>query len=215
MKTRNPLLGMALFAIASHSSSLLLVLLFSLFLGVAGVISGNIQLLTLFPFVASGAAPIIVLMKYEGTIKWEQYLVAMPLRRKELVMSFYLNILIASLLGIPVIGVVCGVVYIFSPEMMGFLHIGWAAVALTLSVILLLTALLFPLASTGFGQRRESGLSVVCLVVSCMSVGFFWGTCNAQGLQNDIVSLLSLAISFITFVASFFITRDMYSKMDF
>ena len=216
MNKRRPLLGLLKLSISTISGSLILVLGFSLILGIAAQIFEEGIIMSLFPFLAMGAAPFIVLMKSEGTAKWEQYLIAMPVRRKDLATSLYLNVFVALLLGLPVLGAVWGLGILLHDYMSDLiLQTGFTSVATVFSNFMLLAALLFPLGCTKLGKRSEQGLFLVCALIVVMVVGTFFAVGNNNGLSDGLMSLISIAVTGIAFVVSMFITRGIYSKIDF
>jgi len=216
MNTRRPLLGLLSFSFHSAKWSLALSLLASLAIGIFAIIREENALLFTFHYIAVGAAPYVVLMKSEGIAKWEQYQLAMPVKRKNLASILYLNVLITSLLIIPILGVVWGLGFIINPDTMptiiqnGYIHIAFA-----FGFILLLTAILYPLGCSKLGEFSEQGLFFVGMAVSGVMLGAFFGIGIALGLTLHVIALLIIIIPGIAFIASLYITRWLYAKIDF
>jgi len=217
MNRRNPLLGLLIFSFHSASVSLALVLLLSLIKGIVAIgLLEHFFIMSSFHYLAAGAAPYVMLMKSEGTAKWEQYQLAMPVKRKNLATILYLNVLAASLLVIPIIGVVWGVGFLFNQAAMHeIIQTGLINITFSLSFILLMTALLYPLASTKLGQFSEQGLFFIGMVFSGAILGALAGIGNALGYSWGVISLFVIIISVIAFIVSLCITRKQYAKIDF
>ena len=216
MKTRKPLLGLLAYSFNSVIGSLMIVVLYALLLGVLAEITEAYFVAQLFLLNAVSAVPYIVIQKSEGTPKWESYLLAMPIKRKDLATILYLNVFIASLFAIPIMGLVWGAGFVFDGTVMEvFLDGGFTTVALAYGSVLLLATLLYPIASTEFGNRNVQVIFFGCIFISIgISLGIFFGG-RWLGLSDVVASLLTIAISVVAFVVSLFITRAMYSKMDF
>jgi len=218
MKTRKPLLGLLTYSLHSASGSLALVLLVSLLVGIVALISGHeLPLLQLFPLLGAGAAPYVVLMNSEGTPKWESYQIAMPIKRKDVASALYLNVFIASLLGIPIIGIVWAVGFVLNENMLAMIlnSGGLSGVAFVYGVVFFTTTFLYPLGCTRFGQRSTQGLfllSVMAATAATLGLSFIG---NKIELSDAVLSLMIVGLAGIAFVISLFITRAIYAKIDF
>jgi len=216
MKNRRPLLGLLTFSFHSLSGSLALIIFISLLIGSAAQVWGNAIALQLFPLMGAGAIPYTVLVKSGDATKWDKYLISMPITRKSLATAPYLNVFIALLLGIPIIGIVWGIGIIWGDmaldSALQFIFIDNTFVC---GVILLIAALLYPLGCTKLGQRSEQGLFITCTVISSATVAAISGTLNGIGLTSGVTLLLILTITGIAFITSLFITQKMCAKADF
>ncbi|HHY28469.1 MAG TPA: ABC-2 transporter permease [Desulfitobacterium dehalogenans] len=56
-------------------------------------------------------------MAYDEKSKWDKYALSMPIQRRTIVLSKYLFAIIAELLGVVIVGVLGGVIVIFTGEM--------------------------------------------------------------------------------------------------
>jgi len=212
-----PILGMLKFDFYNLKGSILLILLFMPATGIFAQLIGIDIIIQLFPFYAIGALPYIALIKMGGITNWEQYLISMPIKRKQLAASHYLKIVIAMLMGIPIVAVVWGLDIILNQTAIeSYLNAGLGSVAATYSTIMLMTALLFPLGSTKLGGLSEGGTFIICMLVAVIvvSAGFASGY-TVFGLSNSAIALISIAITAAAFIVSMIITTAMYDKMDF
>jgi len=216
MNNTKPLLGLLTFTFHAASSSLMLVLPLILLVGVVAQITEIALAVQLFPFMAVGAAPYIVLMKSEGTAKWEPYQIAMPVKRKHMVTALFSAIFISSLMWIPIIGAVWGVGLIFSDVVVeSIFYGGYISIAYVYGTALLTAAIIYPLACTKLGQRSEAGLMLISMIAAVAILGGIAWLGYPLGLANSIVSLLIIAISGVAFIVSLFVTRAIYAKIDF
>jgi len=216
MKTRKPMLGLLTFSYHSIIGSLILSISSALFMGIAAEIFENNIFVMFFLFSATIAAPYLVIQKSEGTPKWEPYLLAMPLKRKNLAAILYLNVFIASLFAIPVLGVMWGVGFIFNGFVTeAILAGGYVSIAVGYGAVLLMAALIYPIGSTKFGARNMQGLFFGCMIAAlAINISILFGG-QWLGLSSIVISLLSIGISGVAFVVSLFITKAMYAKIDF
>jgi len=216
MKTRKPLFGLLTFSFYSVMGSLIFVILYVLLIGVVAQITELDFVVQIFLFNATCAVPYIVIQKSEGTPKWEPYLLAMPIKRKNLATILYLNVFIASLFAIPIIGVVWGVGFIFNEVVMAtILYGGFMTIAFAYGSMLLFAALIYPIGSTKLGQRNIQGLFFGCLIAAIViNVAILFGG-RWLGLSNIIITSLCIAIAGAAFVVSLLITKAMYARADF
>jgi len=218
MKARKPLLGMLVFSYYSVGKSVIRNLLMWLVIGIIAVIIsqylGTIPLLQLFMSVA-GAAPLIVLMQSGGTAKWEQYQLAMPIKRKNLATILYLNVFMAMLMTIPVIAVFFGVGFIFSEVTPATITQSLTNASFIYGYVFLLTAIVYPLACTRFGAQNETGLMYTCMVLTGAILIAMTVAVGRMGLTSGTRALLVISIAGVAFVVGLFITKAIYSKIDF
>jgi len=217
MKTKKPLIGLLIYSFYSMGGSLAIVLSLSLLIGIVALISGNNLLMQAFTLTVFGAAPYVVLTKSGGTAKWERFQLAMPIKRKNLATSLYLNVLIALILELPVAAIVVGAGFIFNEGMADLLRYGGFAnfAFFVYGIALLFAALLYPLACTKLGGRNEQGLFFVCMVGAGAIVGAIAVVGSTLGLSDGTTSFLIVAVAGGAFIASYFITRMIYAKIDF
>jgi len=216
MKTRQPHLGLLKYSFHSASGSLALTIVFALMVGIIAQITEIEIVLQLFPMYAIGSVPYIVMSKSGGIAKWEQYLLATPIKRKNLVTSLYLNVFIALLLAIPILGIVWSVGSIVNNKTLEFILLGnLSSISLVASIVLLMAALLYPIGSTKIGGRSEQAIFIICLIIATAIVAGFFMIGNNHGLSDGFLSLTSVSATGTAFIVSMFITRALYAKIDF
>jgi len=216
MKTRYPLSGLLKYSFHSASGSLAVILISCLAVGILLIITEHHLIESIFSVIAFGGFAFVVIMKSEGTSKWEQFQIAMPVKRKDVAIIPYLSIFLASSLGIPIFFMILGVRFFLSGEPIGLmLSAGFAFQSTILSTTLLTAALLYPLACTKVGSRSESGLLVICTIFAIVINGTILVGGNNLGLSDTVVTLMNLTVSGAAFIVSLFITRAIYAKIDF
>jgi len=206
---------MLIFSYHAVKGSVFMDLLLCVGIGIGAIFSGHNAVIQLFAVLAAGSAPYIVMMKTGGIAKWEQYQLSMPIKRKHLATILYLNVLIAALMMLPIIGAVWGVGFIFNAVTVETIVQGLGGISFIYGSVLLMAALLYTLGCTRLGGQNESGLFIVCIVIAVAAVYAISVAGHAIGLTSGIISLLIIAITGLAFVAALFITKAMYAKMDF
>jgi len=221
MKMRNPLLGLLTFTFHDVGRNILYILPLPLLLGIAAQILRIDALLVFFQLFAIGSAPYIVMMKVVamksvGTLTWDRYQIAMPIKRKNVASIHYLSVLIASLLGIPIIGIIWMVLYVlFGSTLVETLNGGLSTMAAIYSMLLISASVLYPLILSQLGQRNAQGVFLGSVIIGAAVGSGMFGAGNAMGLTDTTLSLIIAGVSGIAFVVSLFITRAKYAKMDF
>jgi len=216
MNKRNPILGLMTFSFYDVGGNVLRALPLPLIIGITGVIFEVELLLMFFPIMAITNAPYVVMMKSEGTPTWDKFQIAMPIRRKDIASTLYLNVFIASLLAIPVIGIVWLVGYVVNGSTLAeILTGGFSMVGVMYGAVLLSTAILYPLGLSPFGKRNIQSVFFGSLLIAVAIAGGLFFAGSALNIPDVILPLLIVGISGIAFVISLFITRAMYTKIDF
>ena len=216
MKTRNPILGLLTFSFHELGGRLIRALPLPLLIGFAAQIPGLETLLLFFPFIAVSAAPYVVMMRSEGTPTWDRYQIAMPVKRKDIATILYLNVFIASLLGIPLIGIVWAVGYVLNGATLAMLFNGSIALgAWVYSAMFFSTALLYPLGLSRLGQRNTQSVFFGSLILGVAIAYGIFAAGNAIGLSDIALSLVILSVSGTAYIISLLITKAMFATMDF
>jgi len=216
MKKRNPILGLLMFAFHDAGGNIVRALPLPLLLGLAGQIPGLEVLLTFFPFLAVSAATYVVMMKSEGTPTWDRYLIAMPVKRKNNASILYLNVFIASLIGLPLIGVVWAAGYVIFGNTLADIFIGGLPMfAFVYGSQLLATAFLYPMGLSRLGQRNTQSVFIICLALGIAASFGLFAAGSALGLPDVARFLMIIGVSGAAFIVSLYIVRAMYAKMDF
>jgi len=215
MQNRKPLLGMLTYTYHSVGESVIFDLLLCLGLGIGSLILGIETAIQTVVILTAGSAPYIILTKSGGIAKWEQYQLTMPIKRTHLAMILYLNVFIAALLMIPIIGTIWGIGLIFNQITCDTIIQGIPGLSFIYGIVLLLTALLYPLGCTKIGSRNEELLFWVCIIMAFAIVYAISAAGHAMGLTGGVRSLLIIAITGIAFIVSMFIVSNVYAKIDF
>jgi len=218
MQKRRPMLGMLKFAYYALSASVVLTLLLAFVYGLMALFMKDVFMVnvTTFLFLAIGGMPYVVLIKAGSADKWEQYQLSTPISRGHLAAFWYIKVLIATLLGVPIIAVIWGVGAIVNDfTVYTFVHEWLSPIAYAFGVILIFTALLFPIGSTKLGGKVKEGAFFVSMAASGGIIAALSVAGNTIGLSHVLVSLFIIVVSCVLYIASMFITMRLYAKMDF
>jgi len=151
--------GLFLYSVYAYGKLVALVLFGTL---VAGIISIFVEfdlLHNLYPMIALGFAPYLLLMKSEGTASWEKFQLTMPIKRKDLATSLYLNVLFSSFVGIPILALIWGIKLIMDWGFLDFILSTGLVVAMSVfGALWSMTGLLYSLAYTKLGKASEQAL---------------------------------------------------------
>ena len=218
MNHNNPTKGLLMYAFYSVRRNISIALLLVLTLGAALLITGNVTVYTFFVFVAILAFPylIIVSMGAKNALKWEKYRISMPIKRGNLVASFYLSVLIATIVGLLVCGVILGISMLLHDDLLHHvIKTAFVQLSYSFGVVLLMTGLLLPIASTKFGEGRGEAFFTVCFFIAVgvmLLISFVGGRAE---LSPVAISLAQAVTAVVAFVVSYPITNRIYEKMDF
>lgn len=201
-----PLLGLWVYAFQGVKGSIALILLAGMATGVSMYFVEHNLLMQLFLFVVVAGPAYVIMLRTEGSSKWKYYLIAMPIKRKHVAVSWYFNVLIASLMGLPI----GGVAWAF-----GVVEHSFAPFAVVYGATLLMAAFLFPLTQTKLVKASEQALFFVCALAAALVAGAIYGAGYALELSDITLASSIVAISIVLFVISMLITQKMYSKVDF
>jgi len=215
-RTKNPLKGLLLYFLYSAGWRLAIVYLQSIAWGVAFLIFGNIWLHFIFGVNAIASATLLIVTGMGNKeIVWERFQLTMPVRRSDLATSQYLSVGLAPLIGIPIFVLFTWLSSIWHEEIYFTLHSVFISIAPFLSMPLIFAALLFPLASIPALENKQEGFVVLFMAASAAIPQLVMGWAYRMGWSLSIASFMTLGISLLAFIVSYFITRKMYSKLDF
>jgi len=218
MNHNNPTKGLLMYAFYSVRRNISIALLLVLTLGAALLITGNVTVYTFFVFVAILAFPylIIVSMGAKNALKWEKYRISMPIKRGNLVASFYLSVLIATIVGLLVCGVILGISMLLHDDLLHHvIKTAFVQLSYSFGVVFLMTGLLLPIASTKFGEGRGEAFFTVCFFIAvAVMLLISWAGGRAE-LSPLAISLAQAVTAVVAFVVSYPITNRIYEKMDF
>ena len=216
MNARSSTKGLLIYSFHAASGNLAIIILVCLVLAASLLITGNGQLYFWFGvFAINGPVYIVIAgIAAKTGVMWNRFQLAMPVKRSDLVSLQYLQVIIASIIGIPLFIVIAGITFTLHE---GYPNFAVAEIVIRISqflpMSLLMAGLVFPLTNIKIGENRQEAISIACFLVATMIVQPLMGT--RLGIPHDIAALLVLAISMIAFVISFAITKRLYSKKDF
>lgn len=217
-KSKSSLVGLSVYLYYSIFGSVTLVGFLSLIMGIASLITGNPLVYTLFVGISIIGPPYVVLIGMSGDNykMWERYQLCMPISRTMLVKSQYLNMGLASLIGVPPVIILTLLAYTSKMDMFQFTFIIELINSLSyIAIPLILVSLLFPLSCLSWFEEKQDGLAVICFIIAYaipLLISFIGYRLNwAEGVS----SILSLVLSLFFFATSYSITRKIYSNSDF
>ncbi|MCC0699732.1 ABC-2 transporter permease [Clostridioides sp. ZZV15-6383] len=160
---------------------------------------------------------IVSTFSYDDLNKWDSYVLTMPIKRNDIVLSKYLTMLIFSFIGVLVSLIVSIIIGYFKNTLV--LSETLLINALTLSVSICFGSLILPLIYK-FGTERARLLMILCFLVPTLALLVF------KSILENISSPISIEIIFNTltyslpfiatflFVVSYFISSKIYSKKE-
>lgn len=217
-KNTSPQIGLRIYLFHSVIGSLMIVLLMTIAMATALLISGNPLVYSLFVGIGIVGPPYVVLMSMGGSKypKWERFQMSMPIKRSDLVKSQYFNMAIASTLGIPIVTIVTVISYQMHSQLFGGnLVSALIGICAHVAVPLIMLGLLFPIASTRLGEGREEGVTFVCFLLAFAMPLLISMASNRLGLSEWMPPLISFGTSMVIYLVSYAVTKGLYAKMDF
>jgi len=218
MQKRRQMLGMLKFAYYALFASTAITLLWAFVHGLMVLFIEDVFLInaTAFLILAIAGVPYVVLVKAGSADKWEQYQLSTPISRGHLAAFWYIKVLVATLLGVPIIAVIWGVGTIVNDfTVHTFIHEWLSPIAYAFGAILIFTALLFPIGSTKLGSKVKEGAFFVSMAASGGIIAALAVASNTMGLSHVLGSLFVIVVSCVSYIVSMLITMRLYAKMDF
>ncbi|HGM3509427.1 TPA: ABC-2 transporter permease [Clostridioides difficile] len=160
---------------------------------------------------------IVSTFSYDDLNKWDSYVLTMPIKRNDIVLSKYLTMLIFSFIGVLVSLIVSVIIGYFKNTLV--LNETLLINTLILSVSVCFGSLILPLVYK-FGTERARLLMILCFLVPTLALLVF------KSILENISSPISIEIIFNTlayslpfiatflFVVSYFISSKIYSKKE-
>jgi len=200
---------------------------FLLVLAVVTLATGSSQLFGYVLVFGVASLPYVVLAKMGAKEYgiWERFQLTMPIKRRQLVISQYLFVAILTVVGVLYVLAVSALGLHLQPDMInlggldgfgGFLmaNLGGAGLPLVLAGVLFLGG------ATRLGENAPTLLFFLGIVIAVgIYVLFIWLSNNWEwGIATFpiiVFPLMSLVVSVVVFVGSYFITARLYEKMDF
>jgi len=217
MRTRKLLTGLLLYLF--YNSGLKLAVLFSqsIVWGVIYIVTGNTWVHMIFAYNAIASAAFLLLagMGNNKEINWERFQLSMPVKRRDMAISQYLCVAMASLVGIPIyVAIIAINVLINESAYFTFMTL-FTGIAPFLAIPFILAGFVYPLFSIKSIEDKQEGIFPLFMIASfAIPQLVIWGAGRLEWSVN-IAVVITLAVAVIIFIVSYFITRKLYAKMDF
>ena len=212
MNTGSPIKGLMIYSFHSASGNLTIIFLVCLVMAAGLLITGNGQIYFWLGVLAINAPVYIIIagMAAKTGVMWKRFQLAMPVKRSDLVSLQYIQVIFASIVGVPLFLVCAGIVSALHEGYPDFtVAEAFIQISPFFSMSLLMAGLFFPLACLKISENRQEAFSIACFLVSVIIVMPLVGT--KSGIPRDIAALLVFAISSVAFIISFVITNRLYS----
>lgn len=220
MQAKKPIIGLIMFMFHSASGNLSIALMACSISGIVFLVTGNSAVHTFFISLTIAMPPytIITSIASDYASKWERFRIAMPVRREDVTSSQYLCIIIASIVGIPFIGIIMGISVALHESLSEIVDKVVSSTVSTFSIAfgiaLLLGALFFPLTCMKIGENKGEALAFVCVLAALGIICLVSWAGYSMNLSQYTISLLRVAISVIPFIFSYLFTKNLYAKLD-
>ncbi|HBG5343016.1 TPA: ABC-2 transporter permease [Clostridioides difficile] len=160
---------------------------------------------------------IVSTFSYDDLNKWDSYVLTMPIKRNDIVLSKYLTMLIFSFIGVLVSLIVSVTIGYFKNTLI--LNETLLINALILSISVCFGSLILPLIYK-FGTERARLLMILCFLVPTLALLVFKSILenisspiSIEIILNTLVYSLPFVAIFL-FVISYFISSRIYSKKE-
>lgn len=203
-------------------SSLKSFFLFILLAGITTIVfdNENTSLLIGFLYLNIIGLSLITLigLRKNNVGKWNQYLLTLPLKRKDIVKSLFLSQILILLIGI----LLTGFVFLISFSIQGFPFYRYVDVFLLFSVSIAISlfmgAVFFPISCIDSKDKTET-IGIISLLIG---IGIVMGCTTIFNLifeklttiQLILISMCILIVACIVYVLSYFLTIVLYSKRE-
>ncbi|MCC0781975.1 ABC-2 transporter permease [Clostridioides sp. ES-S-0108-01] len=160
---------------------------------------------------------IVSTFSYDDLNKWDSYVLTMPIKRNDIVLSKYLTMLIFSFIGILVSLIVSVIIGYFKHTLV----LGETLLinALILSVSVCFGSLILPLIYK-FGTEKARLLMILCFLVPTLVLLVFKNILESTSSPLSIEIILNTLVyslpfvAIVLFVISYFISSKIYSKKE-
>lgn len=225
MQFNKAIIGLIMFLFQSAHGNISITLMASSIIGVAFLFTGNSVFHTFFILMAVLMPPYSIITSIAGgyvskySSKWERYQIAMPVRRKDVTLSQYSCIIIASLVGIPFIIIITGITIALHDNLLEIVNRVISSTvsnfSISIGIVLLLGALFFPLTCMKISKNKGESLAFVCLFFALVIISLISWMGFSLKLSQYTISLMRIFVSIIFFVISYHVTQKLYAKLDF
>lgn len=165
-----------------------------------------------FPFICS------IGIRKSDIGKWNQYILSLPVKRHEIIKSMFVTQLIIVIIGI----IISLMLFFASFKFYGFAFYRYIDVFLLFSfctgIIFIMNAIFFPISYLDSGDKVEA-ISIISLLVSIFIMFVLVKIINIvfekpSDLYLIIFGILSLILSIMSFILSYFFTTKIYLNQD-
>jgi len=214
MKKKSPTKGLLMFLFITARRNLIGGYLIAVIVGIIFFFTGHPNAYRSFMGMSVTFPPLYLMLAIGDSAKWERYQVSMPIRRRVVVNTFYIGMIITSLLGIPLFALIT----IIS----GTLHEGlFEYVASTLitglsvsyGYALIVAAFYYPLELRKGNGRGEAIATIAVLIAIGISLPFGISR-DLMVLAEGISALIFIGIAVVLYFISYFVSQRIYAKLD-
>ena len=215
MKKKNSINGLILYSLYSSGGNIVLFISISIILGVIYAVTGNESFSFLLPGIAVTTLPCTLMLTShkESSSKWNRFQLTMPVKRKDVIASKYLGLLLLLLVGTAIFGmftifaavlhsgedIVSSVLFIFS---------------LLAGVALLSGGLFYPAVYVFSDESKSEALSIICILGAFgINAGVLW-IGDKVGLASNSAAVVCLVVSAVLFALSYSVASKKYSQKD-
>jgi hypothetical protein len=224
MQSNKTIIGLMMFLFQSAHGNISITLMSCSMIGIVFLVTGISGFHTFFILMTVLMPPYSIITSIAGgyvskySSKWERFQIAMPVRRKDVTLSQYLCIIIASIVGIPFIVIITGITIAMHESLLEIVNRVVSSTvsifSISIGIVLLLGALFFPLTCMKISKNRGESLAFVCLFVAMGMIGLVSWVGFSMNLSQYTISLLRITVSIIPFIFSYLITQNLYAKLD-
>ncbi|MCL2854164.1 MAG: ABC-2 transporter permease [Defluviitaleaceae bacterium] len=212
-----PIRGLLYFQFQASRGNALPAAFIAIAAAVVSVITGNLFIFNMSLLIAMASLPLLLVttMASKNGL-WERYQLSMPIKRGDLLAAQYITIAICALFGWVLATIVFAANVVLHPEAFGDnLFAALTSSAHAFSTPLWFAGLCFPLASSKIGKGRDELISSMCLLFAVGINVIVPMLSERLDFAPYILPLSAFGISAVVFIISYFITRNLYHKMDF
>ncbi|MCL2201615.1 MAG: ABC-2 transporter permease [Oscillospiraceae bacterium] len=216
MKRNSPIRGLLTFSLYASLGNASLALLGCIVLAIVFLITDNILFLSFLKMCGFLIMPMYVILSLgdkEG--RWERFQLTMPIKRSSLLKAQYLSVVLSLIAPAIIVAITFGVRAFLQMEALEDDDVMHVLALAALGMPFFMAGIFFPLSSSKLGRGKEAPLLTICQFAALAILLIAPWASEQFGLPLAIVSVSTIAVSLVIFIASFFVTSAIYSKMDF
>ncbi len=186
-----------------------LVFMFIIF-GIVFIPMGNTMTVYFLLMIFAALLPMTSLTM-DDMAKWDRYTLTMPVKRKDIVKSKYLLMVLFFGVAIVISGIIAGVSYYFMPETAS----PFWFIILVGALGVFYGSLLFPLLYKFGSKKARYMMFILMVIIGVLLVG--WFALFGESLTGNILLyvLITEVVSIAAFIASYFVSVRLYEKKEF